>query len=74
MVLAGVSTNVALFSAAVEAVALGYQVVLVEDCCAGGTAETHRIQATMHLPLLAGVTDAATVLASPALQDAAVLV
>src|SRR3984885_6925055 len=64
VVLTGVSTNIALPGAATEAVALGYNVVLVEDCTAGATPETHQMQITMHLPLLAAVTDAESVIAS----------
>ena len=62
VVLSGVSTNIALPGAATEAVALGYNVVLVEDCVSGGTAETHRMQVEMHLPFLATVTDRAAVM------------
>jgi len=57
VVLAGVSTNVALPGAATEAIARFYNVVLAEDCSAGGTAETHEMQVTKHFPLLATVTD-----------------
>jgi nicotinamidase-related amidase len=64
VVLTGVSTNIALPGAATEAVALGYNVVLAEDCTAGATVETHQMQITMHLPLLATMTDAASVTAS----------
>jgi nicotinamidase-related amidase len=64
VVLCGVSTNIALPGAATEAVALGYNVVLAEDCSAGATPETHEMQVTMHLPLLATVTDAASVIVS----------
>jgi nicotinamidase-related amidase len=64
VVLSGVSTNIALPGAATEAVALGYEVVLAEDCTAGATPETHQMQVTMHLPLLATVTDAASVIAA----------
>ena len=64
MVLSGVSTNIALPGACTEAVALGYSVVLAEDCTAGATAETHQMQITQHLPLLATVTDAESVIAS----------
>ena len=63
VVLCGVSTNIALPGAATEAVALGYNVVLAEDCAAGATPETHQMQITQHLPLLATVTDAASVIA-----------
>jgi nicotinamidase-related amidase len=64
VVLSGVSTNIALPGAATEAVALGYNVVLAEDCTAGATPETHQMQVTMHLPLLTTVTDAASVIKS----------
>ena len=64
VVLSGVSTNIALPGAATEAVALGYNVVLAEDCAAGATPETHQMQVTWHLPLLATVTDADSVIAS----------
>ncbi|MBB3860920.1 nicotinamidase-related amidase [Novosphingobium hassiacum] len=55
IVLCGVSTNIALPGASTEAIALGYSVVLAEDCTAGGTAETHQMQVSMHLPLLATI-------------------
>ena len=61
VVLAGVSTNVALPGAATEAVGLGYNVVLAEDCAAGGTAETHRMQIAMHLPLIATISGSAAI-------------
>ena len=51
-----------------EAVALGYNVVLAEDCAAGVTPETHQMQVSMHLPLLATITDAESIIAS--LRDA----
>ncbi|MCK9541278.1 MAG: cysteine hydrolase [Novosphingobium sp.] len=57
VVLAGVSTNIALPGAATEAVGNGYGVVLAEDCTAGGTAETHQMQVTMHFPLIATVSN-----------------
>lgn len=64
VVLTGVSTNIALPGAATEAVGLGYNVVLAEDCSAGATAETHHMQVTQHLLLLATITDAESVIAS----------
>ncbi|HEX3963528.1 MAG TPA: cysteine hydrolase [Trebonia sp.] len=64
VVLSGVSTNIALPGAATEAVALGYSVVLVEDCVAGATPETHQMQVTQHLPLLATVTGAEPVISA----------
>ena len=63
VVLSGVSTNIALPGAATEAVALGYNVVLAEDCSAGATPETHHMQITQHLLLLAAITDAESVMA-----------
>jgi hypothetical protein len=43
--------------------------VLAEDCAAGATPETHQLQITMHLPLLATVTGAESVIASlPGIQ------
>jgi nicotinamidase-related amidase len=71
VVLAGVSTNIALFGACLEAVALGYGVVLAEDCAAGATPESHQLQITLHLPLLATVTDAGSVTSSLRAQAAA---
>ena len=38
--------------------------MLAEDCAAGATPETHQMQVTQHLPLLATVTDAESVIAS----------
>ena len=64
VVLSGVSTNIALPGAATEAVGLGYSVVLAEDCTAGATPETHQLQVSQHLPLLATITTAASVIAS----------
>jgi len=70
VVLSGVSTNIALPGAATEAVGLGYTVVLAEDGTAGATAETHQLQVTMHLPLLATIADADSVIGSlPASQE-----
>ena len=57
VVLSGISTNIALPGAATEAVALGYNVVLAEDCTAGGTPESHEAQLRLHLPLLATISD-----------------
>jgi nicotinamidase-related amidase len=56
VVLTGVSTNVAIPGAATEAIARGFEVIVAEDCTAGGTVESHHMQVTMHLPLLATVT------------------
>jgi nicotinamidase-related amidase len=64
VVFCGVSTNVALMGGSVEAVGHGYTVVIAEDCTAGGTAETHQVQITMHLPLVATVSNRADILAA----------
>jgi nicotinamidase-related amidase len=56
VILAGVSTNIALPGAALEATNRLFEVVLVEDCTAGGTAESHEMQIRLHLPLLASIT------------------
>jgi len=70
VVLSGVSTNIALPGACTEAVALGYSVVLAEDCAAGATTETHHMQITQHLPLLATITDSESIIASLKAQAA----
>ena len=64
VVLAGVSTNIALPSAAAEAVGLGYHVVLAEDCTAGGTAESHASQLALHLPLISTISSSASIAAA----------
>lgn len=64
VVFSGVSTNVALMGGSVEAVGLGYNVVIAEDCAAGGTAETHEVQVSMHLPLVATVSSAEAICAA----------
>lgn len=68
VVFAGVSTNVALMGGSAEAVGNGFNVVIAEDCTAGGTAQTHQVQITMHLPLIATISNMADILASGALQ------
>ena len=64
VVFCGVSTNVALMGGSVEAVGHGYSVVIAEDCTAGATAETHEMQITMHLPLIATISSAADIIAA----------
>jgi nicotinamidase-related amidase len=64
VVLAGVSTNIALPSSAAEAIGLGYNVVLAEDCTAGGSAETHEMQVTKHLPFLATIASSDQIMAA----------
>ena len=61
VVLCGVSTNIALPGGTAEAVGLGYQVVIPEECTAGSTPETHEMQITMHLSVVASVTTSAAV-------------
>lgn len=61
VVFAGVSTNIALPSSICEAIGLGYNCVLAEDCSAGGSAETHQMQVTMHIPFLATVASSAEI-------------
>ncbi|RHW28592.1 cysteine hydrolase [Nocardioides immobilis] len=63
LVLAGVSTNVALPGLALEAVNRGYDVVLAEDCTAGSSAEAHEFFVRNQLTLLARGASAADVAA-----------
>jgi nicotinamidase-related amidase len=62
LVLAGISTNVALPGLALEAVNRGYDVVLAEDCTAGTTAEHHNYMVQNMLAVLTRVTPAADVI------------
>lgn len=55
LVLAGVSSNLALLALATSAVDLAYQVVLPEDCAAGVTLEQHQFMLQHSFPLLATV-------------------
>lgn len=61
LVLAGVSTNIAINGLAVCGSDLGYQVVVPEDCTAGASAETHQFMVANALPLYSTVTDSAAV-------------
>ncbi|GAA1970294.1 cysteine hydrolase [Nocardioides panacihumi] len=63
LVLTGVSTNVALPGLAVEAVNRGYDVVLVEDCTAGASAQAHEFFIQNQIRLLARVATAEDVVA-----------
>lgn len=63
LVLAGVSTNIAINGLAVCGSDLGYQVVVAEDCTAGASAETHRFMVSNALPLYSTVTDSSTIMA-----------
>lgn len=51
LVLAGVSSNIAIPGMGVCASDLGYQVVVAEDCIAGASAETHAFSVANTLPL-----------------------
>ncbi|MFJ8749031.1 cysteine hydrolase [Streptomyces sp. NPDC102441] len=63
LVLAGVSTNVALPGLALEAVNRGYDVVLAEDCTAGSSPEAHRFFVENQLAVLARVRTSQEVIA-----------
>ena len=62
LVLAGISTNVALPGLALEAVNRGYTVILAEDCTAGTTADGHEYMVQNMLRMLTRVTPAADVI------------
>lgn len=57
VILAGVSTDVGIPGAALEAVNRGFAVVVAEDCIAGSSAEAHDWQVRNTIPLLAAVSD-----------------
>ncbi len=56
VVVAGVSTNVAIPGLALEAVNRGYHVVLPEDATAGASAETHRFMLDNFLAMVTRIT------------------
>ncbi|MGH3891343.1 MAG: cysteine hydrolase family protein, partial [Rhodococcus qingshengii] len=62
LVLAGISTNIALPGLALEAVNRGYSVVLAEDCTAGSSPEAHEFMVSNMLTLLARITPAVDVI------------
>jgi nicotinamidase-related amidase len=64
VVITGVSTNVGIPGACLEAVNRGFQVVVPEDCTAGAWPEAHEFQVQHTLPLLATVTTSDAVLAA----------
>lgn len=64
VVLAGVSTDLGLPGAALEAVNRGFAVVVPEDCTAGSSAATHDFLMANQLPLLAAITDSTAVAAA----------
>src|SRR5215218_773142 len=62
VMITGVSTNVGVPGACLEAVNRGFDVVVPEDCTAGAWQEAHEFQVTHTLPLLATVTSSADVI------------
>jgi nicotinamidase-related amidase len=62
VIIAGVSTNIAVTGSCLEAVNRGFQVVVPEDCTAGATAETHAFMMANIVPLLATVTTSGAIL------------
>jgi nicotinamidase-related amidase len=64
VVLAGVSTDIGIPGACLEAVNRGFRVVVVEDGIAGSSPEAHDWQVRHTLPLLASVTSCADVQAT----------
>jgi nicotinamidase-related amidase len=63
VVVAGVSTNIAVFGSVLEAVNRGYSVVVPADCIAGIGESQHVVQMQL-LPLLATVTDRTQVISA----------
>jgi nicotinamidase-related amidase len=55
VILTGVSTNLGIPGAAIEAVNRGYWVIVAEDCTAGATTEAHDYTVGQVLPLLGSV-------------------
>ncbi|MFA7555271.1 MAG: cysteine hydrolase [Spongiibacteraceae bacterium] len=62
LILAGVSSNIAIPGMAVCAADLGYQVIVAEDCIAGASAETHDFSIKNTLPLFANVASSAEII------------
>jgi nicotinamidase-related amidase len=62
MILCGVSTNLAVEGIARASVNRGFDVVVVEDCCASYPDEWHEFAVRNILPLIATVTDAASMI------------
>ena len=67
MIVAGVSTNLAVEGIVRASVNRGFDVVVIEDCCASYPDEWHRFSVDNILPLIATVTSAEVVIR--ALQD-----
>jgi len=64
LVLGGVSTDIGVTGAALEAVNRGFAVVVPEDCTAASSAEIHNFLLARQLRLLATVSDSASVIAA----------
>lgn len=71
VLITGVSTNIGVPGACLEAVNRGFSVIVPEDCTAGAWPEAHEFQVTHTLPLLATVTSSAEVIAVLAGRSAA---
>jgi len=63
LIVGGVSTNLAVEGLVRGSVNRGFDVVVMEDCCASYPEEWHRFSVENILPLISTVTDSATVLA-----------
>jgi nicotinamidase-related amidase len=63
MIISGVSTNLAVEGLVRASVNRGFDVVVMEDCCASYPDEWHRFSIENIMPLIATVTDSASVLA-----------
>jgi nicotinamidase-related amidase len=63
MIMSGVSTNLAVEGVVRASVNRGFDVVVMEDCCASYPDEWHRFSIENIMPLIATVTDSAAVLA-----------
>lgn len=63
VVVTGVSTNIGVPGACLEAINRGFQVIVAEDCTAGAWPEAHEFQVTNTLPLLATVVNSEDLLA-----------
>jgi nicotinamidase-related amidase len=63
VVVTGVSTNIGVPGACLEAINRGFQVIVAEDCTAGAWPEAHEFQVTHTLPLLSTVVSSEDLLA-----------
>lgn len=64
MIMSGVSTNLAVEGVVRASVNRGFDVVVMEDCCASYPDEWHRFSIENIMPLIATVTDSTAVLAA----------